>query len=117
MKKFALILSVILLTVSMNLSVAYAAPSGCANCGQNNFLMMSCGSFSRWKQTSAACPNNYLCTKRTSLYTTVYTCPNCDWQTVSGTHDHMTEHTECADEYHCPYSDEYFIYRIPHYLK
>jgi hypothetical protein len=113
MKKIVLLLCIFLLALLMISPVSIAEPSRCENCGQNSVLLMSCGSFNRWKQASAVCSNNYRCTQRTSLYTTVFTCPVCDWSIADGTHEHMTEHTICENELLCPFSDEVSLYRIP----
>ena len=106
MKKYAKLLCMALLSISLSFSLAAAEPSQCENCGQKRMFIVSCGAFSRWKQESAACANNYKCTKRTSLYTTIYTCVDCGWSTISGTHGHMVEHTICEDEFVCPLGDE-----------
>ena len=75
----------------------FRAPRRCGNCGQSSFFILECGEFDRWGG-SAACPNNVRCSKRISLYKTKYVCPECDWWTYSGTHEHMEEHSICNNE-------------------
>ena len=48
MKKYAKLLCVALLSISLSFSLAAAEPSQCENCGQKRMFIVSCGAFSRW---------------------------------------------------------------------
>ena len=51
MKKYAKLLCVALLSISLSFSLAAAEPSQCENCGQKRMFIVSCGAFSRWQTT------------------------------------------------------------------
>lgn len=50
MKKYAKLLCVALLSISLSFSLAAAEPSQCENCGQKRMFIVSCGAFSRWSK-------------------------------------------------------------------
>lgn len=82
--------------------VVFRAPKKCDNCGQSSVFILECGDFDRWTG-SASCSANVNCSKRTSLHKTKYVCPECGWFFYNGTHQHMEEHTICADVLLCPF--------------
>ena len=95
------------ITVNANTSVVldgqvFRAPKKCENCSQSSAFLLECGSFSSWTG-SAACTANVNCYKRTSRYTTLYVCPECEWSTSSGTHLHKEIHSICSDVLVCPF--------------
>lgn len=82
--------------------IEYRAPKKCVNCGQSSAFILECGGFDRWTG-SVSCSVNVYCSKRTSLYKTKYVCPECNWNTYSGTHVHMEYHTICSNVLLCPF--------------
>lgn len=102
--------------VASDAMAAGGKPQKCGNCGQNLWFMMECGEFSQWAKEDANCTKDYRCAVKTSLYTTLYVCPECGWKTSYGTHRHETEHTICKNELLCPFTDSYAVYLVPENL-